>query len=314
MTVLLTCSGGGHLKQLHSLVPRMGLGDEDRLWVTFDTGLSRSLLADEDVVFTSYSGPRDVRGIATNALAARRLLASRRFSLAVSTGSSLAVSYLPQTALRGTPSHFVETAARALGPSLSGRILQRVPPVRTYTQYPAWASSRWAYAGSVFDAYTAGPQRPARPPARVVVSLGTTESYGFRALVARLAPLVAGAEVLWQVGTTDTTGLGIEARPHVEHEELRTAIAEADLVVAHSGTGAALTALEQGRCPLLVPRRRARGEHVDDHQVEIAAELDRRGLAVAREVGDLDADALLAAASRTVVRAATVPPFALTGR
>ena len=100
-------------------------------------------------------------------------------------------------------------------------------------------------------------------------------------------------------------------RPFVTHDELSATVARADLVVSHAGTGAALTALEHGRTPLLVPRRAGHGEHVDNHQRQIATDLAHRGLAVSREVEQLDSAAILGAASGAVVRAAAPPPFFL---
>jgi UDP-N-acetylglucosamine--N-acetylmuramyl-(pentapeptide) pyrophosphoryl-undecaprenol N-acetylglucosamine transferase len=143
------------------------------------------------------------------------------------------------------------------------------------------------------------------------VTLGTTESYGFRRLLDRLVPLLDGVEVLWQTGATDVTGLGIDARETVPHEEMLTAIAGADLVVAHSGTGAAITTLQHGLTPVLVPRLQAYDEHVDDHQVQIAGELADRGLAVACPVEELSMDVLLRAARRRTRPVADPPPLQL---
>jgi UDP-N-acetylglucosamine--N-acetylmuramyl-(pentapeptide) pyrophosphoryl-undecaprenol N-acetylglucosamine transferase len=313
VTVLLVSSGGGHLKQLHDLVPRLGVGDRPRLWVTFDSGLSRTLLANEEVVYARHAVPRDAKNIALNSLEGISVLRRHRFTMAVSTGASPAVSYLVQTALRGVPSHYIETAARADGPSLTGRIMARVPGVTTYTQYPSWAAGQWCYAGSVFDAYGSGTPTARTSIRSAVVSLGTAESYGFRRLVERLVPLLDGCRVTWQTGATHVSDLPIEGREQVPHDELLSAISHADVVISHAGTGAALTALEQGRMPLLVPRRAAHREHVDDHQQQIAAELSRRGLAVAREVEDVDRSAILEAASGGVARLATPPPFRLHG-
>jgi UDP-N-acetylglucosamine transferase subunit ALG13 len=88
---------------------------------------------------------------------------------------------------------------------------------------------------------------------------------------------------------------------------------EADVVVAHAGVGTALAAFEVGKCPLLVPRRLALGEHVDDHQTEVAGELGGRGLALTIDADDLDYADLLAAAERTVTTLAQAPPFATAG-
>ena len=312
MSVLLVCSGGGHLKQLHGLLPRFPFAQADRLWVTFDTGLSRSLLSGENVVYATYAAPRDTVNILRNAKLALNLTRSRRFDYAVSTGSSLAVNFLPLARLRGTSCHFIETAARAAGPSMTGSIIKRIPRIHTYTQYPAWADGTWRFAGSVFDAFAPGPRRE-QPGGirRAVVTLGTTESYGFRRLVEKLMPLLAGVDVLWQTGVTDVSGLGITAHESVPHQDLVAAVRDSDLVVAHAGTGAAITGLEHGRCPLLVPRLRRYAEHVDDHQVQIAAELARRGLAVRADVADLSAETLRTAAERSVVRSVHPSPLQL---
>jgi UDP-N-acetylglucosamine transferase subunit ALG13 len=147
---------------------------------------------------------------------------------------------------------------------------------------------------------------------RVVVTLGTMEDYEFPRLVERVhALLPSGAEVLWQLGCTRVPGLAIEAHASLPEKALRQAIAAADLVIAHAGCGSALTAMEAGQMPLLVPRRAIRGENVDDHQVELAAELTRRGLAVVREVEELDRAALLEAAAGRVLRRPAPPPFQL---
>ncbi|QAY69503.1 glycosyltransferase [Xylanimonas protaetiae] len=311
---LLVCSGGGHLKQLFTLAARLGITPGDQVWATFDNPLSRSLLRGREVVHIPYAGPRDAAGILRTLGRAHHIVASRRFELAVSTGSSPAVTFLPWAARRGARALYIESAARADGPSLSGRILGHDPRVATYTQYPAWADAEWSYHGSIFDGFAPAPQSGTRRLRRAVVTLGTQERYGFARLLRALVPLLRGCEVLWQVGVTgahEAAELGVpDARVGVPHNELSAAIAEADVVVAHAGTGSALTAFEQGRCPVLVPRLAQHGEHVDDHQLQIARELERRGLAVTRSPEDLTLDVLEEAAARAV-RRVEAPPIDL---
>ncbi len=316
MAVLLACSGGGHLKQLHQLADRLPWADEERTWLTFDTGLSRGLLGGEDVRFATYAAPRDVLNIARNQVLATRLVASRRWTAVVSTGSSLAVNVLPVAAALGIPAYFIETAARATGPSMTGRILAPLPRISTFTQYPAWAGGSWRYAGSIFDSFEPGPQRAVDDVAlrRAVVSLGTTESYGFRRMLDAAVPALDGVDVLWQTGVSDTSGLELDARESVPHGEMLTAVRQADVVVAHAGTGAALTALDAGLCPVLVPRLAAHGEHVDDHQLQVAAELEARGLAICCPPERLTRSVLLEAASRSVRRSADPAPLRLDAR
>lgn len=302
MTTLLVAATGGHLAQLYQLRPRL-VPDGDRVvWATFDAPQSRSMLAGEDVVYVPYVAPRDYAGVARNAVRARHVLREHRVDRVFSTGSGIALSFLPLARLQGIPTHYIESAARSQGPSVTGRLLALVPGIRVSSQYASWAGGRWELNVSVFDDFRSATALETAPELRrVVVTLGTIEGYGFRRLLERLLEVLpADAEVLWQTGVTDVQGLPLEARPSLPQHELHQAMAEADVVVAHAGIGSALGALNAGRCPVLVPRRASRGEHVDDHQVQIARELASRGLAVHLEVDGVTAAALTAAAGGRV--------------
>lgn len=308
--VLLVCSGGGHLRQLAGLADRIGIPFHEQVWVTFRNGLSESLLRGRKVIWAPFTAPRDLPHFAQMVTLAPRVLGKGRFRAAISTGSSPAAAFLPQAAMRGIPCHYIESAARADGPSLTGRIISKVPRVRTYSQYPGWASEKWAYRGSIFDEYETVAGGEEVMPRRAVVSVGTQEGYPFTSMIRSVVPMLAGMEVLYQTGDADVSGLGIEARASVPHEELRQAIREADVVISHAGVGAALTALEAGKHPVLIPRRVEHGEHVDDHQLQVARELDRRGLATMRFADTLERQDIAAAASRSV-RSSAPPPFQL---
>jgi len=311
MSTLLIASTGGHLAQLHQLRPRLRGIDPDVTWVTFDTPQSRALLAGEDVVFVEHTLTRDYRHVITNTVPAAKLLRDRDVTGVVSTGAAIALSFLPLARARRLPTHYIESATRSSGPSTTGRLLQHVPGINLYAQHEAWADDRWSHAGSVFDGYQARTRRFARVR-RVVVTLGAHRGYGFRRLLERLvAILPPEAEVLWQTGSTDVSGLPIDATPFLPGDELEAAMRDADLVIGHAGIGSALAALQAGRCPLLVPRDPAHGEHVDGHQLEIAAALRDRDLAVVRTVEELDLDDLVLAASTKMARTELPPAFAL---
>ena len=323
MTALLVANDGGHIMQLHTLRRRLDITD-DLLWMTPRTAQTESLLAGERVRWTRPCPTRDVSALLRNTWEARGVFDEVDISIAVSTGAALALAVLPQARLRGIPCVYIESATRVTGPSVSGALLARVPGIRTYSQSDALTSRRWQFLASPWDVYETG--APAGAPATptpgdravrvrsVVVSLGTSP-YGFRRLVERLtAILPPDAEVLWQTGTTDVSGLGIDARAHVPSAELKAAIERADVVVSHAGTGAALAALEAGRCPILVPRRAARHEHVDDHQLQIALDFALRDLAIVRDVEHLKHDDLLLAAARTVVRKRDLPRLPIARR
>lgn len=67
--------------------------------------------------------------------------------------------------------------------------------------------------------------------------------------------------------------------PSLTHYELTARMAQAAAVVCHGGPGAIMDAREAERMPIVVPRRRALGEHVDDHQVRFAQHFATVGLA-----------------------------------
>jgi UDP-N-acetylglucosamine transferase subunit ALG13 len=309
VSVLLVASTGGHLAQLWRLWPRLRVADEQAVWVTHDTPQSRSLLAGEEVVHLDYVAPRDLRAVLGNAPRVRRLLRERHWSTAVSTGAGVALSVLPLARLHGVRCHYIESAARSEGPSLTGRLLSAVPGIRVYSQYERWASERWPYLGSVFDGY-AYRERPADEVRRALVTLGTIP-FPFDSLVRRVrAILPPEVETTWQLGPSVSAGPP-GAHVSLPAAELARRAEEADVVIAHAGVGSALTALEAGRCPILVPRRSARGEHVDDHQELIGSVLQQRGIALTREADALTWDDVVAAARGSVISSPTAASLRL---
>jgi UDP-N-acetylglucosamine--N-acetylmuramyl-(pentapeptide) pyrophosphoryl-undecaprenol N-acetylglucosamine transferase len=311
MTTLLVASTGGHLNELLQLAPRLEPRDDDVVWATNDSIQSRSLLAGAEVVYVPYHGSRNLPLTALTGARASSLLRRARPDRVVSTGSSIALSFMLPARALSIPCHYIESGTRVTGPSVTGRVLAKVPGVHCYTQHPVWAGGAWSYAGSVLDGFT--PRAVMSPPRidRVVVVLGSWRQ-PFRRLVERLVEVLPSeAEVLWQTGHTAVDDLVPDARPWVPAKELQASLREADVVITHAGMGATMDALAAGRLPVVVPRLAAHGEQIDDHQVELATELDRLGLAVVRFPQDLTLADLHTAASRRVEQSATAPGLRL---
>ena len=262
--------------------------------------------------YVHFVGGRDPGNLLRNLPAVRRILADREIETVVSTGSSMALPFFALARTQGRQCHYIESAARSQGPSATGRVMSRIPGVWLYAQYPGWARDGWRHRGSVFDSFAAGrgPELQPGQLSRIVVTLGTYRGYGFARLIRRLLEILPPeAEVLWQTGDTDTAGLGVDGHSAIPERDLTQAMEEADVVVAHAGVGAALAALEAGKCPVLVPRRHARGEHVDDHQTQIAGALGESDLSVSVDADELTLTHLLGGAGRRVRTLAEDPPF-----
>lgn len=312
MTTLLVASTGGHLKELHHLRGRLAGVEEPFRWATFDTPQSRSLLSDETVDFVRFVTGRDPINVMRNLPAARHILRAHDVDTVVSTGSAVALSFFGLARIQRLRCHYIESAARIDGPSLTGRQISKIPGVCLYSQYPGWADGRWSYSGSVFDSFkrvATSNERSGRLR-KVVVTLGIYRGVGFPRLIRRLIDVIPPeVQVLWQTGDTDISGFDIPGHYAIPERELTQAMREADVVISHAGVGTALAALEVGKCPLLVPRRVSFGEAVDDHQTQVASELGQRGLAVSVEAENLSYNDLLVASENRVEMLAQAPRF-----
>ena len=121
----------------------------------------------------------------------------------------------------------------------------------------------------------------------IFLSLGTHEQPFDRAL--ELVPALARAEdVVVQHGHTRARRelLNVSWLEFVSYEELVALMRRASTVACHAGVGTIMTALSLGKIPLVMPRLRELNEHVDDHQLQIAAALAKRGLVVSYLPGD----------------------------
>lgn len=118
-------------------------------------------------------------------------------------------------------------------------------------------------------------------PALILCALGTHPQPFERALDWVLQAS-GEEELVVQHGATPARGASDRVRwqRYVPYDQLVELMRAADVVVAHAGVGTLMTAIEAGRVPVAIPRLRSAGEHVDDHQVQIATELGGVGYLV----------------------------------
>lgn len=65
-----------------------------------------------------------------------------------------------------------------------------------------------------------------------------------------------------------------ESSNYLGYGAMRAAMQEAAAVVCHAGPGTIMLAADAGKVPIVVPRLRALGEHVDDHQLLFARRME----------------------------------------
>lgn len=126
----------------------------------------------------------------------------------------------------------------------------------------------------------------------IFVTVGNAEQSFARLLngVAKLAREgVLEDDVKLQIGNSrGVEAPGCDLIDFLTLAEFETAISEADVVVTHAGAGSLIHVLSRGKVPVVMPRQARHGEHIDDHQSELAEAFARAGrIELAREVDDL---------------------------
>jgi UDP-N-acetylglucosamine transferase subunit ALG13 len=137
----------------------------------------------------------------------------------------------------------------------------------------------------------------------IFVSIGTNEAR-FDRLLRAVVEIPLRERLLIQHGHSTPI-----AAPHVDlvaflsFDALSAAIRDARAVVTHAGVGSVMVSLANGKRPIVVPRRKAFAEAVDDHQLELARRFAQAGLVTLVE----DPSSLAAALQADQSAAPTVP-------
>ena len=149
-------------------------------------------------------------------------------------------------------------------------------------------------------------------PLRILVTVGTLD-FPFRRLFERLKHITdADSELVIQAGPEAhrLEWPGTVVTESMPPGDLARELERADVVVSHAGIGSSLAAFEAGKLPVLIPRRQAFDEHVDDHQLQVAEYFSDREISLAVDADDLEPRHLELAAAHSVVRA-DQPAFSL---
>lgn len=276
--VHLIASLGGHLELLRQVAPSPP--GTKRTWVTSAGVAADALEAQGERVRRL---PRLDRGsVGPRSLVAGVLLALReRPRLVVTSGAGLAVPFCLTARLLGARLVHVETMARVTSGSSSGRLLARFADAVIVQ----WDELLQVYPSAQLcrPALLEG-SRESRPGGvGTFVTVGSHDQPFLRLLRAVEVAADAGIlppPVLVQRGVAPELAGAVESVPFLPREEFERAMERAEVVVAHVGAGAVASSIRSGKRPIVLARRQSLGEHVDDHQLELAQKLADLDLAV----------------------------------
>jgi UDP-N-acetylglucosamine transferase subunit ALG13 len=134
----------------------------------------------------------------------------------------------------------------------------------------------------------------------ILVTTGTNEQPFDRLVRAAFDLAARGEDAFVQYGSSrEPHGAG-EWVEFLGFDELAERMREARVVVCHAGVGSIMLARKCGHRPVVVPRRVALGEAVDDHQLQMGRRLHAAGLVtLVEDERDLPAAVGAPAAART---------------
>lgn len=278
--VLGVASTGGHLEQLVKWSRRIGFG-RGSTFVTFAGSQADSLIKPENQIVVDYVAPRDVRGAINTFGSLCRDVDGASYDAVLSTGAAVSVAAYAWAIRNKLPFYYIESVSRFSGPSLSGRILYRLPKANLYTQHAGYPGGRWRQTESLLSEYSTVEACRQGGRLRVFATLGTIRPYRFARLTECVSAAIGSEDVVtWQLGVTESAGLAGECFDYLDATAFRQCVLESDVVVTHGGVGTLLGLLDLGVLPVVVARLSSYGEHVDDHQLQVVGELANRGLVI----------------------------------
>lgn len=111
----------------------------------------------------------------------------------------------------------------------------------------------------------------------IFASVGSS-TIPFDRLVRALESVQTDEDLVVQTGASTVRPRRAKVLDYLGYNEFVTLIRSARVVVTHAGAGSVITALGEGKRPIVVPRRAAQREAVDDHQVAFARRAAELGL------------------------------------
>lgn len=115
----------------------------------------------------------------------------------------------------------------------------------------------------------------------ILISTGLSE-YGFDRLLRIIDEfcderLIDGSRIVAQGGSSKYIPRNYKVFSLIGRDEYQKYVDQADVIISHAGTGCVIPPLKLGKKVIVFPRREQYREHLDDHQLELAAAFAKAG-------------------------------------
>lgn len=115
----------------------------------------------------------------------------------------------------------------------------------------------------------------------ILIGVGASE-YGLDRLLVMIDELceeglLDGNHIIAQKGASKYVPRNYKSFKLISREAYQNYMDNADVIICHAGTGSVIPPLKQGKKVIVFPRREMYGEHLDDHQLELAEVFTKAG-------------------------------------
>ena len=113
----------------------------------------------------------------------------------------------------------------------------------------------------------------------IFVTVGTHEQ-SFERLIKEIDELkgngIIKEDVFIQTGFTDYIPKNCEWSKLISFKDMDKKVSDARIVITHGGPASFIAPLQKGKIPIVVPRQFEFNEHVNNHQVDFAKQVEKR--------------------------------------
>ena len=120
----------------------------------------------------------------------------------------------------------------------------------------------------------------------MILVLCGTQKQSFSRMIKAVETLADDNEIIVQAGHSQYHCEKMEIFDFIAPDKLKRLYEKTDFIITHAGAGSMFQAIESKKKIIAVPRMKKYGEHVDDHQLQLAEKLQKLGLLLVFNDGD----------------------------
>ena len=270
----IVVSAGGHLEQAIRRANQFNLDDKVTFYTPENSQTASKLIGKKHVTMTNVKS-RDLIGLFKAIFELNKSLSKNDYDYVLSTGAGVALACLVVCKFKRIDFVYIESIARQNNPSFTGRILELFNHPELFTESANFNDRKWKRIDSLFSSFQKHENSKVLSndlPLKIFVTVGTVHKYAFQRIV-KLVNSVRheGDYIVWQIGDVSHKESSGEVHREMSESALKNFLISSDVVISHAGVGSILNILDFGKFPILIPRLSRFGEHIDDHQLQIAA-------------------------------------------